>query len=56
MYGDGDFDAIIAQADDGRLAGNKGAARLSSVYRTEGGDHYYSGMQDVLLKRMQVVE
>lgn len=53
IYGSRDFDKVIKQAPDRRLAARKGNNQAYDQYEIEGADHHFNRMEDILVKRIR---
>ncbi|MCZ6526935.1 MAG: DUF3530 family protein [Gammaproteobacteria bacterium] len=53
IYGSRDFTEVIRLADDRRLAGRKRGRRTYHQLVIEGADHYFTGLEDVLSRRIR---
>lgn len=53
IYGSRDFGGVIRQAADRRLAAKKGNNRKYTQFEIEGADHYFTKMEDMLVKRIR---
>jgi len=53
IYGSRDFKEAIDQAADRRLAAKKGDNRKYDQIEIEGADHYFTKLEDVLIKRIR---
>ncbi len=53
IYGSRDFKEAIDQAADRRLAAKKGGNRQYDQIEIEGADHYFTKLDDVLIKRIR---
>ncbi len=53
IYGERDFQHIVEQAPDRRLAANKGNNDNFTQLEVDGADHYFSKMDDVLARRVR---
>jgi alpha/beta superfamily hydrolase len=52
-YGSRDFDEVLRSVDDRRLAGRKNGRYLYHQMSLEGADHYYSGLEEILSRRIR---
>lgn len=53
IYGSRDFGEVLRLTDDRRLAGRKNSRHLYHQMQIEGADHYYSGTEEMLLRRIR---
>lgn len=53
IYGSRDYDEVLKQTDDRRLAGTKNDRRNYYQITVEGADHYYTDLDDVLLRQIR---
>ena len=53
IYGSRDYKKATDQAADRRLAAKKGGNRNYVQMEIEGADHYFSGLEDVMIKRIR---
>ncbi len=52
IYGDRDFKNVIKRAPDRRLAAKKGNNERYTQLEIEGADHYFTGMEDILIQQI----
>jgi pimeloyl-ACP methyl ester carboxylesterase len=53
IYGSRDFDSVVRSAADRRLAARKSGNRVYRQIEIEGADHYFIGLESLLVKRIR---